>query len=352
MSPSPVDKFRAIARPPQNDILRKFATAASAFGLEKSYTDNLKKMVGLGTIPGASDLSGLSAALRLPTWAQKAQVLQAIPNAYRSAGLGQFHIMALEMAKIKKATTSFHDPAFLKLQSITDNHRRMLDVVSKIPIPRSHFPADQAAQNISRLFTVEKNLIGISSALTEWAIKVRKISPLDDLEEVTTQAAEITAKIAGNQPVTHADLEQLKEFIISREQKKGTWHYLLIVFFQFLLMALDATNNINGVGQMVGVIQDDHATREDLENLKTELLDSLKNYQSHDDSVRCTLSRVHLRLKPDKNSLILLTLGRGETVEVLRSQNKWLQISVIDKKDNVPVVGWVFKKYLENRRPD
>lgn len=89
-------------------------------------------------------------------------------------------------------------------------------------------------------------------------------------------------------------------------------------------------------------------TREDLRQLKAVLLGSIKQMAAEQGQLRTVGRRLRVRAKPSERAVCLGTIQAGQQVVVLGLAGKRAYISYQDV-DQLPMHGWVLKKYLNRR---
>ena len=87
------------------------------------------------------------------------------------------------------------------------------------------------------------------------------------------------------------------------------------------------------------------ATKEDLNRLKADIIDIIKQQAAAQGQLRTVARRLRVRVKPNEKSACLGTVEAGQQVVVLSLKGKRAYISYQDV-DQLPVHGWVLKKYL------
>lgn len=90
------------------------------------------------------------------------------------------------------------------------------------------------------------------------------------------------------------------------------------------------------------------ATREDLRQLKADVLASIKQMAAEQGQLRTVDRRLRVRAKPSERAICLGTIQAGQQVVVLGLAGKRAYISYQDV-DQLPMHGWVLKKYLNRR---
>jgi len=69
------------------------------------------------------------------------------------------------------------------------------------------------------------------------------------------------------------------------------------------------------------------------------------------DSVEYEIERkVPLKLKPTNNSMTMVTLEVNDRVKLIRMSHQWVYVEYHDEEEDLPIYGWVNKKYLKRLR--
>lgn len=87
------------------------------------------------------------------------------------------------------------------------------------------------------------------------------------------------------------------------------------------------------------------ATKRDLQQLKADVIASIKQAAAERNQLRTVARRLRVRAKPNERATCLGTVEAGQQVVVLSSVGKRAYISYQDI-DRLPMTGWVLKKYL------
>jgi hypothetical protein len=87
------------------------------------------------------------------------------------------------------------------------------------------------------------------------------------------------------------------------------------------------------------------ATKEDLKQLKADVIASIKQQAAEQCQLRTVARRLRVRVKPTEKSTCLGNIEAGQQVVVLSLVGKRAYISYQDV-DRLPMHGWVLKKYL------
>lgn len=87
------------------------------------------------------------------------------------------------------------------------------------------------------------------------------------------------------------------------------------------------------------------ATKEDLTQLKADIIASIKQQAAEQGQLRTVARRLRVRVKPTEQSTCLGTIEAGQQVVVLKMKGKRAYVSYQDI-DQLPMHGWVLKKYL------
>lgn len=91
--------------------------------------------------------------------------------------------------------------------------------------------------------------------------------------------------------------------------------------------------------------QHEPATKRDLQQLKADVIASIKQAATEQHQLRTVARRLRVRTKPSERATCLGTVEAGQQVVVLSLVGKRAYISYQDV-DRLPMTGWVLKKYL------
>ncbi|MET3977848.1 hypothetical protein ABIB62_000417 [Mucilaginibacter sp. UYP25] len=167
-------------------------------------------------------------------------------------------------------------------------------------------------------------------------------------EDATEQAAEITNAVVQQQSVTSDNIDQLYILINDINKKVGSlnkselqtisfWIGLLALFlsfYQIIQQKIDSSNPSSA-----------SATKQQLIDLRNEVIDAYKNNRDIYSPVRFTNRRCKLLVKPRLKSHLLLLIPINEKLSIINTKGKWVMVTCLDQ-DSLPVTGWILKKYL------
>ncbi|UOG77624.1 hypothetical protein MTX78_25000 (plasmid) [Hymenobacter tibetensis] len=184
-------------------------------------------------------------------------------------------------------------------------------------------------------------------AMPDMVYSLTPLSEQFETLEVTT-AADVAALRAYLEElyITLATAVSLATSYLLRNGKVGVAGLLLYAGswggLQFLI-GLPAT--IDFYLQKVDIrLHPEHsaATKEDLTQLKADIIASIKQHATEQGQLRAVARRLRVRMKPTEQSTCLGTIEAGQQVVVLR-RGKRAYISYQDV-DQLPMHGWVLKK--------
>lgn len=185
----------------------------------------------------------------------------------------------------------------------------------------------------------------VSGQMTAIATVHKQWTLLDDFEEISEQAIEMTNNLTANVSLTEEESRQFKKLITSiftflkRNKKFGT---NALVFLTIIVSFMNAHQYYDFLKT-----KPEPATKEDLAKFERLIIQQIEAKLKEEKEYRTTNTICKVMLKPQTKTLILSTLPAGFDVIVLQNNHKWLYVSFINLKDNLPQTGWIFKKYLD-----
>jgi hypothetical protein len=274
--------------------------------------------------------------------------------------------MMSEISKSLKQHTMFAQPTFSAIDAIS----KSMSWQSKFAIPQTTLDAISSINRqheqlfgglraitesiqlqspvIAQINNLNFVLSGISGQMAAIAAQQKNWTILNDFENVTEQALEFTETLD-----TSTDEEQQRQFqillslVLSFYNKHKTLGSSALRILEIFLI-------VAGMHQYYDFVQKkpELATKKDVQEiannqgsilvyikLVNEQLKEAKEY-------RITNRICKVRLKPKVKTLILTKLPVNFDVVVIQIHHKWVYVSYLDPKDNLPQTGWIMKKYL------
>lgn len=200
-----------------------------------------------------------------------------------------------------------------------------------------------AAKASSLYYSFDK----ISAQLAGIALREEDADLLEDFEQLSNEAVSISDRIEDENGISSALLLEIRNFMQQISLKvenvdanvSSRFVKLMTIIGFFLALLGEARNWLP---------KPNYATKEELENVVkgqyTVLTNKLKE-QGKDYKI--TKAPCLVKLKPKKKSLIILKLSADYNITVLNTNHEWAYISFLHPDDNLPMTGWVLKKYLK-----
>ncbi len=166
-------------------------------------------------------------------------------------------------------------------------------------------------------------------------------------ERLNNQAAEAVAivkEVQTHEQVTTKDIDRLKIFVgdsirslnqtIENTQKSPMAILAFVMtLISFLYIFYAELKPAPAIQQQVSEIR---------EILEKHVADTIKEYgMERRVRIKCSL-----RLRPKRKSLFIHKLNADDVVKVIAVNHQWAYVTVLDN-NNIPVIGWVQKKYLQ-----
>ncbi|ETZ20183.1 SH3 domain-containing protein [Pedobacter sp. V48] len=262
-------------------------------------------------------------------------------------------------ASLADTVFGFHDPGGIVAMSqsiqkqfrinIPESTLATIDLISKQH--RDLFGISNAMTEIFRMGTATVQMNNMQSALKNISGQITAIATLqqrwdliDDFEEISEQAMEITSGLNAELPLTaeeNSSFQELLTFvysIVKKHKKVGIYSILFV----------DMVLRIASFHQYYDFLKSrpELATKEDLGKFETKLFLAIQEKLKSEKEYRIINRSCRMYLKPKSKSQVLAVLPNDAEVIVLQIQGRWVYISYIDPKDNLSLTGWVMKKYL------
>lgn len=249
-------------------------------------------------------------------------------------------IEAISKSTAIQTKLSIPSGAFEAINKINNQHEQLF----------GHFKAITEALKfnqsaISQMNSLRFALTGISGQFGAMAAAQKNWKLLDDFENISEQALEISSSITSDIAFTEEEskrFEKLIEFIltfIKRNKKFGT----------NALLFLSVIVNIMALHQYYDFIKEKPATatQEDLAKFETKIIQTITEKLKDQKEFRTTNRICQVLLKPTNQTLAIEALPKDFEVVSLQTNHKWVYVSYVSLKDNLPKTGWILKKYLD-----
>ena len=235
---------------------------------------------------------------------------------------------------------SIPNSAIEAIQSINRQHEQLFGNLKSIT---DSLKINQSA--ISQIQNLHFALRGISGHLGSIAVTQKNWSLLDDFENISEQALEISNSISNEIVLTEEEskrFETLIEFILTFIKKNKKFGTNALLFLSIVV-------NIMALHQYYDFIKDKPAmtTKEDLIKFETKIIQTITEKLKEQKEFRITNRSCKVLLKPTNRTLVIELLPRDFEVVCLQTNHKWVYVSYVGLTDNLPKTGWILKKYLD-----
>lgn len=248
-------------------------------------------------------------------------------------------IEAISKSMAMQPKFSIPSSAFDAIKAISKQHEQLF---GNFKFATKALRANQAT--ISQMNNLRFALTGISGQLSSIAATQKNWALLKDFESISGQAIELSSSVSNDIALTEEEskrFEKLIEFVltfIKRNKKFGT----------NALLFLSVVVNIMALHQYYHFIKDKPAaTQEDLAKFETKIIETITDKLKGQKEFRKTNRNCKVLLKPTKHTLVIEVLPKDFEVVCLQINHKWIYVSYVSSKDNLPKTGWILKKYLD-----
>lgn len=199
---------------------------------------------------------------------------------------------------------------------------------------------------ITQINNLNFALSGISGKIAAIAAQQRNWAIIDTFEEVTEQAIEFS--------------ESLTEEIT--EEQKRQFQILLTLVSAFVkkygiqgLLIIDIILRCAGLHQYYDFLQQkpELPTKQEVNQIVIkqdsiiQFIGAVNEQLKIAKEYRTTNRQCEVKLKPKTKTFTVTTLPKDFELVVLQVNHKWVFVSYMDPKDNLPQTGWIMKKYLD-----
>jgi hypothetical protein len=200
----------------------------------------------------------------------------------------------------------------------------------------------------AQLNLLQNSLKSFTGQLTELAAHKNRWDIIQDFDTISNETVLLSNQIENNNNnnLCSDDLNEIKTFLKTIEAKidqKDTDIFSIflkiIAVIGFILALKSEYYILNSKTESV--------TKDDLEALKKELVQSLETKLNSRKIHKITSTHCLVKLKPKLKSYTIAKLTKGVDVVIVQISKKWAYISFINPSDNLQCTGWVMKKYLQ-----
>jgi hypothetical protein len=209
----------------------------------------------------------------------------------------------------------------------------------------------------SKLATLQATLKGISSQIAFKGFGGLDNDLLEKFTTTTNEAVTIAQEITEKEFATKADiarleifigttLESFKEDIKDQIKKTAKSPFALINLWATIIGIILTIFTIIQTCQSQHQPSGDSVTKEEVQELK-QYVDEKFHEALYEAALAVKVrTNCHLRYNPSQKSKGFFQIKVGEIVHIIETRHKWARIAVTDRTDNLPITGWVLKKYL------
>lgn len=186
----------------------------------------------------------------------------------------------------------------------------------------------------------------VSLQLTDFGLNKKKWDLLQDFEEIKDQAISISDRVLEQQALTQLDIEQIKQFVqrieIKLDEKDKDFFSIVLKWFTIISMILAIMAEAR-----IWIPNEEAVTQTELEDFKRELQETIETKFKDTRDIRVIERSCNLRLNPATGTHVIKVLNPGTEVVIIQTSDKWVYVSLMDEVNSVPILGWVYKKYLK-----
>lgn len=191
----------------------------------------------------------------------------------------------------------------------------------------------------------------LGSAINKRGLTKNDNSILKQFEVVTEMAANTTETISKEPDSVIENLKRIEAFIFESVEKLqidianipnsksaniGLWVNIisiLLTLYTILQPLLKSDTR-------------DEATRTQIERMQTVLVAKLDSITKLMGKSAIIMTKCNVKWNPKKRTIILCTLLPYTQVNVIETNHKWCKITYKKNPNDLPITGWVLKKYL------
>lgn len=199
---------------------------------------------------------------------------------------------------------------------------------------------------LTQINNLDFAISGSLKQITAFAAQQRNWTIIDDYEEVAEQILEFSESLTNE-----ITIEQQRKFqallsliiaFVNKHKQKANYAFrfleVVLVFYSVYSIILPQTELAKKEDiKQIDIKQD---TLIHYINLVKDQLRIAKEY-------RITNRACEVTLKPKIKTLTLSKLPKDFEVIQIQIHHKWVYVSYLDPKDNLPNTGWIIKKYVD-----
>lgn len=229
------------------------------------------------------------------------------------------------------------------INSIGNHHKQLSERIKEITDSlKIELPQIPQIDNLS--FVLNRTI----EQVAEIAILQQNWSIVDDFEEVTEEVYIINEGVLGNKDITEESFHRLEKAlqrielkadkIETKSAREALWSILTLLSFIFALSG-EVRNWLP---------KKEYATKKEIEVIIKEQFLFYENKLREEKQLRTVNRETKVMLKPKSSTID--RLPQECEVVVIKTHHKWVYISYLDLKNNLPKTGWIMKKYLDKSK--
>jgi hypothetical protein len=234
---------------------------------------------------------------------------------------------------------SIPSSAFDAIKAINKQHERLF---SNLKFGTKAIRVNQTA--ISQMNNLRFAIIGISGKLSSIVATQKNWILLKEFENISGQAIELSSNVLNDIALNDEEskgFEKLIDYILTYIKKNKKFGTNALLFLSVVV-------NIMSLHQYYHFLKDKPAaTKEDLLKFETKIIESITYKLKDLKEVKKTNRKCKVLLKPTNHTLVIEILPKDFEVVSLQINHKWIYVSYLSSKDNLPKTGWILKKYLD-----
>lgn len=249
-------------------------------------------------------------------------------------------VQAISNMAIARRQFQIPNTAFDAIKSITNQNQQIFEQLN------SSIALSSQLWNSGHVSNLSKAMNSLSAQMAEVASYHKKWDLIDDFEEITEEVVSINDRILEEKGLSNENFKALTEFLNRIEIKidhkdKGISTILLklMTLVGFILAITAEVRNWTP--------KPDYATKEDIENTITKHFSYFESKLKEQKEYRITNRKCKVFVKPKSKSNVIANFEEGFEFVVLNVKHKWIYVSYLNPKDNLPETGWIMKKYTE-----
>ncbi len=225
------------------------------------------------------------------------------------------------------------------MDMIAKQHQQMFGIANSIT------KMMKTSGALGQMSDLQQAIQSITGKITGMATLQQRWDLIDDFEQVSSQALELTGNIDSELGMTEENsksFQELLDFVYAVLKKHKMVGIYSIIFVDMVL-------RIASFHQYYDFLKPkpESATKADLEKFETKIFKAIQEKLKSEKEYRKTNRVCKVYLKPKPKSMVIKKLAANTDVIVLQIKGIWVYVSFLDDEDNLSLTGWVMKKYLD-----